>query len=254
MTASSAHKVCCAIPSTLLRVRNCARHRQELVSHTHAYSHTDSGREVSVSLCLSLSLSVSLSLCLAVSLSCSLSVSLLLSLYVSKSPRKYFTKVYGVEWSISLVLLDVTHTHKNTHTHTLATSSTFICAATRHDLWDMTFETWTSRDAATRHPKVMSRLQSKVRMQTSRLERHHLCITNEMWDITFASRTRCETTPLHHEHHLCHHITFRETNKAEVHYRGGPVPLPKSFFSLHKPNKTQPKPFLSFHKPRRTPS
>ena len=39
-----------------------------------------------------------------------------------------------------------------------------------------------------------------------------------------------------------------------TYYRGGPVPLPKSFLSLHKPNKTQPKSFLSFHKPRRTPS
>ena len=46
----------------------------------------------------------------------------------------------------------------------------------------------------------------------------------------------------------------RRAHKAEVHYWGGPGPLPKSFLSLHKPNKTQPKPFLSFHKPRRTPS
>ena len=45
----------------------------------------------------------------------------------------------------------------------------------------------------------------------------------------------------------------RRAHKSEVYYRGGPVPLSKSFLSLHKPNnrnkqqnkpnKTQPKPF-----------
>ena len=54
------------------------------------------------------------------------------------------------------------------------------------------------------------------------------------------------------EYHLEAELSTQEerrAHKTEVHYRGGPVPLPKSFLSLHKPNKTQAKSFIFFHSP-----